>query len=163
LSRVMVVSCGGAGLCVATGLSAGRLEPPVVGGWGRDRDRVGRHGHPARRGGARGAKLADETGLAIQVCHFPPGTSKWNKIEHRLFSFVSKNWRGKPLTRLEVIINLIGAATTRTGLEVYARLDQNTYPKGIKISDKQLAAVNLTGATFHPDWNYTVNKSPIYA
>jgi hypothetical protein len=108
-------------------------------------------------------KLADQTGLAIQVCHFPPGTSKWNKIEHRLFSFISKNWRGKPLTSLEVIINLIGAATTRTGLEVYARLDQNTYPKGIKVSDKQLAAVNLTGDAFHPDWNYTIDQSLINA
>jgi hypothetical protein len=106
-------------------------------------------------------KLADQTGLDIQVCHFPPGTSKWNKIEHRLFSFVSKNWRGKPLTSLEVIINLIGATTTRTGLEVYARLDQHRYPKGIKVTDKQLAAVNLTGTAFHPDWNYTIKPAVI--
>ena len=108
-------------------------------------------------------QLADETGLVIQVCHFPPGTSKWNKIEHRLFSFISINWRGKPLTSLEVIINLIGAATTRTGLDVYARLDQGRYPKGIKVTDAQLAAVHLTGATFHPEWNYTVNPSLINA
>jgi len=108
-------------------------------------------------------RLADQTGLAIQVCHFPPGTSKWNKIEHRLFSFISMNWRGKPLTSLEVIINLIGATTTRTGLEVYARLDQRTYPKGIKVADAELATVNLTGATFHPDWNYTITPSLINA
>jgi hypothetical protein len=108
-------------------------------------------------------KLADKTGLAIQVCHFPPGTSKWNKIEHRLFGFVSKNWRGKPLTSLEVIINLIGNTTTRTGLDVYARLDQHNYPKGIKVTDKQLAAVNLAGDPFHPDWNYTINQSLIKA
>jgi hypothetical protein len=104
-------------------------------------------------------KLAGQTGLAIQVCHFPPGTSKWNTIEHRRFSFVSKNWRGTPLTSLEVIINLIGATTTRTGLDVYARLDQHTYPKGIKVTDAQLAAVSLTGAVFHPDWDYTLKPS----
>jgi len=108
-------------------------------------------------------RFADDTGLAIQVRHFPPGTSKWNKIEHRLFSFVSKNWRGKPLTSLEVIINLIGATTTQTGLDVYARLDPNPYPKGATVTDKQLAAVNLTGADFHPDWNYNINQSLINA
>ncbi|MEX1203993.1 MAG: ISAzo13 family transposase [Dongiaceae bacterium] len=107
--------------------------------------------------------LANQTGLEISVCHLPPGTSKWNKIEHRLFSFISKNWRGKPLTSLEVIVNLIGAATTRTGLEVYARLDERTYPKGIKVTDAELAAVNLTGDPFHPEWNYTINPSLINA
>ena len=107
--------------------------------------------------------LANQTGLEITVCHLPPGTSKWNKIEHRLFSFISKNWRGKPLTSLEVIVNLIGAATTRTGLEVYAQLDERTYPKGIKVTDAQLAAVNLTGDPFHPEWNYTINPSLINA
>jgi Rhodopirellula transposase DDE domain len=107
--------------------------------------------------------LANQTGLEITVCHLPPGTSKWNKIEHRLFSFISKNWRGKPLTSLEVIVNLIGAATTRTGLEVYARLDERTYPKEIKVTDAQLAAVNLTGDSFHSEWNYTINQSLINA
>jgi hypothetical protein len=101
-------------------------------------------------------QLADETGLAIRVCHFPPGTSKWNKIEHRLFSFISQNWRGKPLISHEVIVNLIGATTTRTGLEVYARLDQASYPKNVKVSDAQLASVNLQGHPFHPEWNYTI-------
>ena len=100
--------------------------------------------------------LADETGLAISVCHFPPGTSKWNKIEHRLFSFISKNWRGKPLVSHEVIINLIAATTTRTGLQVFARLDDASYPKGIKVTDQELAAVHLEGAPFHPEWNYTI-------
>jgi transposase len=103
--------------------------------------------------------LADQTGLAITVCHYPPGTSKWNKIEHRLFSFISINWRGKPLISHEVIINLIAATTTKTGLTVYARLDNRDYPKGIEVSDTQLAAVNLHPHHFHGDWNYTVTPS----
>jgi transposase len=105
-------------------------------------------------------RLADQTGLTIQVCHFPPGTSKWNKIEHRLFSFISQNWRGKPLISHEVIINLIAATTTRTGLKVYARLDQNDYPKMIAVTEQQLAAVNLKGDDFHPEWNYTISPTP---
>jgi transposase len=104
-------------------------------------------------------RLADRTGLQISVCHFPPGTSKWNKIEHRLFSYISKNWRGRPLASYEVIINSIAATTTSTGLEVYARLDNNDYPK-IEITDQQLAAVNITRDPFHPEWNYTINPSP---
>jgi len=104
--------------------------------------------------------LADCTGLAITVCHFPPGTSKWNKIEHRLFSFISKNWRGQPLASYEVIINLIASTTTRTGLQVYARLDDGTYPDKIQVSDEQIAAVNLHRHTFHPEWNYTIKPSP---
>ena len=103
-------------------------------------------------------RLADHTGLTITVCHFPPGTSKWNKIEHRLFSFISKNWRGRPLVSYEVIINSIAATTTRTGLEVYARLDQRTYPK-VDVTDTELAAVNITHDHFHPEWNYTINPS----
>jgi transposase len=101
-------------------------------------------------------RLADHTGLAIQVCHFPPGTSKWNRIEHRLFSFISHNWRGRPLVSLEVIISLIAATTTSTGLEVYARLDDRSYPDKIKVSDAELAAVQLEGHEFHPEWNYTI-------
>ncbi|MCA1696714.1 MAG: ISAzo13 family transposase [Actinobacteria bacterium] len=104
-------------------------------------------------------RLADDTGLQITVCHFPPGTSKWNKVEHRLFSFISKNWRGRPLTSYEVIISSIGATTTRTGLEVFACLDDNEYPK-VEVTDDQLAAVNLTRDTFHPEWNYTIRPSP---
>ncbi len=102
-------------------------------------------------------QLADQTGLAIRVCHFPPGTSKWNKIEHRLFSFISINWRGKPLVSRQTIISLIAATTTRTGLTVHARLDERSYPKGIKVTDTELAAVNLHGDPFHPEWNYTIN------
>ncbi|MBA3420864.1 MAG: ISAzo13 family transposase [Thermoleophilaceae bacterium] len=101
-------------------------------------------------------RLCDETGLQVAVCHFPPGTSKWNQIEHRLFSFINKNWRGKPLLSREVIVDLIGATTTRTGLEVYAHLDEPEYPKAIAVSDAQLAAVNLGGDRFHPEWSYTI-------
>jgi hypothetical protein len=104
--------------------------------------------------------LADRTGLAISVCHFPPGTSKWNRIEHRLWSFVSHNWRGKPLISYAVIVNLIAATTTRTGLKVYARLDERDYPTKIQVSNAELAAVNLTGDEFHPEWNYTITPAP---
>ena len=101
-------------------------------------------------------KLADETELHIGVCHFPPGSSKWNKIEHRLFSAISQNWRGKPLVNHEVIINLISATTTKNGLRVESQLDTNLYPKGIKISDKQMAEVQLRREEFHGDWNYSI-------
>jgi transposase len=104
-------------------------------------------------------KLANETGLEISVCHFPPGTSKWNKIEHRMFSQISKNWRGKPLESLAVIVNLIAATTTRTGLAIQCQLDSSQYPKGIKISDKELASVNMIGDAFHPNWNYSILPS----
>lgn len=101
-------------------------------------------------------RLAQETGLDIRVCHFPPGTSKWNKIEHRMFSFVSLNWRGKPLESLQIIINLIASTTTNTGLKVYARLDDATYERGIEVTNEQLATINITRHTFHGDWNYTI-------
>lgn len=101
-------------------------------------------------------KLADKTGLNLSVCHFPPGTSKWNKIEHKLFSFISKNWKGKPLISHAVIINLIAATTTAKGLTVKCRLDKKKYPKGIKISDEQIAQVNLQQDKFHGEWNYTI-------
>jgi hypothetical protein len=106
-------------------------------------------------------RLANETGLQIVVCHFPPGTSKWNKIEHRLFSFITTNWRGKPLISHEVIINLIAGTTTTTGLKVYAQLDDRDYPKGVAVTDQQLAAVNITREPFHGDWNYRVTPSII--
>ena len=109
-------------------------------------------------------KLADELGLRISVCHFPPGTSKWNKIEHRMFSHISMNWRGKPLTSHEVILNLISSTTTTKGLEIHAELDTGTYPKGIKVSDEELKRVNIKRAKFHGEWNYTIaptkRKSP---
>jgi len=104
--------------------------------------------------------LADRAGLQITVCHFPPGTSKWNKVEHRLFSFISKNWRGQPLISYEVIINLIAATTTKSGLEVYTRLDKNTYPDKIQVTNEQMAMVNLHPHAFHGEWNYTIKPSP---
>lgn len=101
-------------------------------------------------------RLADDTGLAVSVCHFPPGTSKWNKIEHRLFSFISRNWRGRPLESLAVIVSLIGSTRTATGLKVRCELDTGRYPEGQKITDQQMASLNLTPDTFHGDWNYTM-------
>jgi hypothetical protein len=105
-------------------------------------------------------KLADETGLEISVCHLPPGTSKWNKIEHRLFSFISQNWRGKPLVSHQVIVNLIAATTTKTGLRVRAEIDSGKYPQGVKISDKEVAAIRLERDPFHGEWNYTILPRP---
>jgi hypothetical protein len=102
------------------------------------------------------AKLAERTGLEITVCHFPPGTSKWNRIEHRLWSHVSMNWRGRPLISHEVVVNLIGATKTRSGLNVRAQLDQGSYPIGKTITDRQLAAVAMKPHSFHGEWNYTV-------
>jgi hypothetical protein len=101
-------------------------------------------------------RLANESGLAISVCHLPPGTSKWNKIEHRLFSFISQNWRGKPLVSHEVIVNLISATTTETGLMVRCQLDEKTYEKGLRVSDSELAAIKLLRDPFHGEWNYTI-------
>jgi hypothetical protein len=102
------------------------------------------------------AKLAAAIGLVITICHMPPGTSKWNKIEHRLFSFISMNWRGKPLTTYRTVVELIAATTTRTGLRVQADLDQGSYPIGVKISDAQLREVPLQPHDWHPDWNYSI-------
>ena len=102
------------------------------------------------------AKLAAETGLAITVCHYPPGTSKWNKVEHRLFSFISINWRGRPLTSYRTIVELAATTTTRTGLKVQAEWDDGVYQKGIKITDKALAALPITRSEWHGEWNYTL-------
>src|SRR6202166_124501 len=104
-------------------------------------------------------KLASELDIDITVHHLPPGTSKWNKIEHRLFSFITMNWRAKPLVSYQVIIDLIGATTTQTGLKVVCELDDNLYPKGIVVSDEELAAVNIVRADFHGEWNYTIKPS----
>lgn len=101
-------------------------------------------------------KLADELGLLITVCHLPPGTSKWNKIEHRLFSFIATNWRGRPLVSHQVIVQLIGATTTKTGLEVRCELDPRVYPAGVKVSDDELQALNIVRHSFHGEWNYTI-------
>lgn len=101
-------------------------------------------------------KLATETGIKITVCHFPPGTSKWNKIEHRLFSYISKNWRGRPLISYEVAVSLIASTTTRKGLKVKCELDTNEYEIGIKVSDEEFEKINIIGDEFHSDWNYTI-------
>jgi hypothetical protein len=101
-------------------------------------------------------ELADELKLELQVCHFPPGTSKWNKIEHRLFCFITKNWRGRPLTSYQAIVNLIASTTSTKGLTVRAALDTHDYPTGRKVSKKELAGINCTPADFHGEWNYTI-------
>lgn len=106
-------------------------------------------------------KFANETGLVISVCHLPPGTSKWNKVEHRLFSYISQNWRGKPLVSHEVIVNLIASTTTRTGLTVKCELDTNKYTKGIKVTDKELGQVNIIRDEFHGEWNYSIHPGPL--
>jgi hypothetical protein len=138
-------------------------------------DRMGRQRYPEAReltitadcGGSNGArvrlwklelqKLADETGLALHVLHYPPGTSKWNKIEHRMFCHITQNWRGRPLTDRLAIVELIGATTTKAGLKVEGALDTRTYDKGIKVSDAEMATLSVTGDDFHPEWNYTIN------
>ena len=106
-------------------------------------------------------ELADLLGFPISVCHFPPGTSKWNQIEHRMFSHLTQNWRGRPLVSRAVIVNLIGHTTTRTGLEIQAELDTDTYKKGIKVTDDELAAVRITRDNFHGEWNYTISPKRI--
>jgi hypothetical protein len=139
--------------------------------------RMGRRAYPNARellitadgGGSNGAKnrlwklslqkLAQSAGLTIHVCHYPPGTSKWNRIEHRMFSHISMNWRGRPLESLEVIINLIANTSTRTGLRLKAALDAGSYVKGKKVSDKELAQINLKPSNFHGDWNYAIKPS----
>lgn len=121
-------------------------------------DAGGSNGYRVRLWKVELAKLATETGVAITVCHFPPGTSKWNKIEHRLFSAITANWRGRPLTSHEVVVELIGATTTRTGLSVHAEADTNNYPRGIKVSDAEIAAIGprFKPHKFHGEWNYTI-------
>ena len=137
-------------------------------------EEVGRPRYPAAKrllitadgGGSNGSRVrlwkrelqrfADETGLVIEVHHLPPGTSKWNKIEHRLFSFISQNWRAKPLVSYRVIVNLIAATTTETGLKVHCELDTKRYPKGVAVSDAEMAALNIQRAEFHGEWNYDI-------
>ena len=137
-------------------------------------ERMGRQRYPNARaltitadcGGSNGARvrlwklqlqtLADETGLSIHVHHYPPGTSKWNRIEHRLFCHITQNWRGRPRTDRVAVVELIGATTTKTGLKVECALDTRTYEKGIKVSDAEMESLHITGDTFHPEWNYTI-------
>ena len=143
------------------------------------RDRMGLKRYPgmseltitADGGGSNGArvrlwkvelqKLADETGLVLHVHHFPPGTSKWNKIEHRMFCHITQNWRGKPLTDHMTIVELIGATTTKTGLKIECALDERTYEKGIKVGDGEMTTLNIAGDDFHPEWNYTISPRPV--
>jgi hypothetical protein len=149
----------------------------------RWRETMGRERYPgsdrlmitADGGGSNGSRvrlwklqlqaLADTTGLTLVVCHYPPGTSKWNKIEHRLFCHITQTWRGKPLTSRLAVVELIGATTTETGLKVRCELDTNTYTKGIKVTDAEMASLNIKGDPFHPEWNYTIaprsSKPPI--
>jgi hypothetical protein len=105
-------------------------------------------------------QLTDELGIPLTVCHYPPGTSKWNKIEHRLFSFISLNWQGQPLVSYETVVNLIGATRTKTGLRVKAMLDPKVYPTGVKISDAAMAQLQVTPHEVHPQWNYTLHPRP---
>jgi hypothetical protein len=123
-------------------------------------DAGGSNGYRTRAWKTGLAALAAETGLEITCCHFPPGTSKWNKVEHRLFSHITMNWRGRPLTSHDVVINSIAATTTRTGLTVRARLDDGTYPTGVKVSNAQMAALPISRHPFHGDWNYTLHPAP---
>jgi hypothetical protein len=120
-------------------------------------DAGGSNGYRLRAWKVELARLAADVGLRITVCHYPPGTSKWNRIEHRMFSFITMNWRGRPLTSLRIIIDLISATSTKTGLTINAAYDPNWYPKGLRITDKQLAAVPLRPHDWHGEWNYTIN------
>src|SRR5438445_78858 len=111
------------------------------------------------RAGCVRQQLANRTGLAIPLCHLPPGTSKWNKIEHRLFSHIAMNWRGTPLVDLATIVSLIGSTHSRSGLRVRSELDRGAYPSGVTVTDAQLATVRLEPHRFHGDWNYTIHPT----
>jgi hypothetical protein len=164
--------------CVSVGIDHDTAEF-AVNAIQRWYDTMGRERYPkadklmitADGGGSNGTRVrlwkiklqefADASGLTLAVCHYPPGTSKWNKIEHRLFCHISQNWRGKPLTSRLTVVELIAATTTKTGLQVRCELDTNTYTKGIKVTDAEMAALNITGDAFHPEWNYTISpRSP---
>jgi Rhodopirellula transposase DDE domain len=135
---------------------AGRALYPDAGRLLVCADAGGSNGYRVRAWKTELGRFAAETGLAVTVCHFPPGTSKWNRIEHRLFSAISVNWRGRPLVSHEVIVELIGATTTRTGLRVQSELDRGVYPLGVKVSDAELAAVPLAPHAWHGEWNYSI-------
>jgi transposase len=139
--------------------AAGRGEYPAARRLLITADAGGSNGYRTRAWKAGLAALAAETGLEITCCHFPPGTSKWNKVEHRLFSHITMNWRGRPLTSHDVVINSIAATTTRTGLTVRARLDDGSYPTGVKVSNAQMAALPISRHLFHGDWNYTLHPA----
>lgn len=137
----------------------GRLRYPEATEWLVTADGGGSTGSRVRLWKVALQRLADQTGLRISVCHFPPGTSKWNQIEHRMFSHLSMNWRGKPLFSHEVVVNLIAGTTTRTGLKIEAKLDTNAYPKGIHVTDEELEKIKIERADFHGEWNYTILPS----
>jgi hypothetical protein len=159
---------------VGTDHDTGAFAVASIRGWWRFE---GRHLYPqadtvlitADGGGSNGSRLrlwkfelqrfADETGLTLSICHFPPGTSKWNKIEHRLFSFISSNWRGEPLRNYQTIVSLIANTTTAKGLKVICRLDRRKYPTGRRVSDEEMKRVNLKRNTFHGDWNYLIQPN----
>ena len=156
---------------VGTDHDTGAFAVASIRGWWRHEGRrlykgAGKTLITADGGGSNGSRLrlwkfelqkfADDTGLEVSVCHFPPGTSKWNKIEHRLFSFISSNWRGQPLEDYETIVNLISSTTTAKGLKVTCRLDRRKYPKGRRISDEEMKLIQLKRHSFHGDWNYTI-------
>jgi hypothetical protein len=159
--------------CVSVGINHDTAQF-AVNAIRRWRDTMGRGRYPqsdrlmisADGGGSNGSrvrlwkvelqKFADETGVTVAVCHYPPGTSKWNKIEHRLFCHITQNWRGRPLTSRSAVVELIAATSTKTGLTVRCELDPNTYEKGISVTDAEMAALNIQGDAFHPEWNYTI-------
>jgi hypothetical protein len=159
--------------CVSVGINHDTAQF-AVNAIRRWRDTMGRERYPqsdrlmisADGGGSNGSrvrlwkvelqKFADETGVAVAVCHYPPGTSKWNKIEHRLFCHITQNWRGRPLTSRSAVVELIAATSTKTGLTVRCELDPHTYEKGISVTDAEMAALNIEGDAFHPEWNYTI-------
>ena len=159
--------------CVSVGINHDTAQF-AVNAIRRWRDTMGRGRYPqsdrlmisADGGGSNGSrvrlwkvelqKFADETGVTVAVCHYPPGTSKWNKIEHRLFCHITQNWRGRPLTSRSAVVELIAATSTKTGLTVRCELDPHTYQKGISVTDAEMAALNLEGDAFHPEWNYTI-------
>jgi len=137
--------------------SMGRARYPLATELTITADGGGSNGYRVRLWKLELGRLAQETGLRIHVCHFPPGTSKWNKIEHRLFSFITMNWRARPLVSHEVVVNLIASTKTSTGLLVHAELDTGNYPKGVAVSDEEMASVRLEPEDFHGEWNYRIN------
>lgn len=159
---------------VGTDHDTGAFAVASIRGWWRAKGRVlypqatgllitadggGSNGYRLRLWKVALQKLADETGLSVSVCHFPPGASKWNKVEHRLFSFISSNWRGEPLRDYETIVNLISRTTTVAGLQVTCRLDRRKYATGRRVTDEEMTRVNLRPATFHGEWNYTIRPA----
>lgn len=141
---------------IAQGYDMGRVEYHNVRELLITADCGGSNGYRVRLWKVELQRFANETGLTINVCHFPPGTSKWNKIEHKMFSFISKNWRGRPLISRETIVNLIGNTKTKTGLKIKVKLDENIYKKGRKITDKELENLYIEKSNFHGEWNYKI-------